>query len=85
MKDRGALARASIRMEPSADDYELDYGDADDEARTKPNSKFLNRMLTGVGRTNERIIDTTASRAAQKVSPTWQGSRARMSIIFLVI
>ena len=56
-------------MEPSADDYELDYGDdADEEARIKPNSKFLNRMLTGVGRTNDRIIDTNASRAAQKVS-----------------
>ena len=55
-------------MEPDVDDYELDYGDDDDEERAKPNSKFLNRMLTGVGRTNTRIIDTNASRAAQKVS-----------------
>eukprot|EP00798_Chlamydomonas_sp_ICE-L_P015605 gene15605-21710_t len=54
-------------MEPSADDYELDYGEEDSEpSRIKPNKKFLNRFLANHQRTNDRIVDINASKAAQK-------------------
>lgn len=33
----------------------------------KPNNAFLARMLHGVQRGNQRVIDTTASKAARKV------------------
>jgi hypothetical protein len=38
--------------------------------RAAPNTNFLNRFITGVERGNKRLIDQTASRAAQQV--TWR-------------
>ena len=39
----------------------------DEERQVKPNSAFLGRLVGGVTRGNQRVIDSLASRAAQKV------------------
>ena len=39
----------------------------DEERQVKPNSAFLGRLVGGVTRGNQRVIDSIASRAAQKV------------------
>jgi hypothetical protein len=41
--------------------------DDDEERNIKPNTMFLSRMLTGVQRGNQRMLDVNASKAAQKV------------------
>lgn len=41
--------------------------DDDTPSRTRPNTTFLSRMLTGVTRGNQRVLDTNASKAAEKV------------------
>lgn len=38
----------------------------DDSRGVKPNSAFLGRLLNGVERGNQRVLDTNASRAALK-------------------
>ena len=45
---------------------DFEFGD-DSSSRVKPNSVFLGRMLTGVHRGNQRVVDLAASRAAEKV------------------
>ncbi len=55
-----------------------DDGDEGSSGRIKPNGAFLARVLRGVGKTNQRVIDTGASKAARKVC----GHRAGRSTDF---
>ena len=58
----------------------------DDEGRAVvPNTTFLSRMLQGVQRGNQRVIDTNASRAANKARCDWDRGFVSQSRRLLVM